>query len=629
MRKVLLALWLLLAFAAAAAAEERILNFVSDVTVNKDASLTVREAITVQAEGDDIKRGIIRDFPTVYRDHLGQRVRVGFDLIEVKRDGRPEPYSVSAVSNGRSIKIGEAEVFLEHGSHTYEITYKTTRQIGFFDSFDELYWNVTGNGWTFPIDQASVTVRLPLGARILQHHEYTGAAGSTANASTVDASSGSEYRARTTQRLEPGEGFTVAVAWPKGVIAAPTDSERASWWLRDNLGIFALIASIILTGLYYIYAWDKVGRDPPAGVIMPLFKPPEGLGAAGTRFVWKQGFDDQGFAAALVGLAVKGRLKIIDDDGGYAIEKKANAGPALTKSEQQLYASLGSGVTELKQANHATIRALRGALQKSLSAEYDGTLFIRNLPWFWKGAVISVAGLAASALLMPIEEGAVGLFTVAWSGIWWGAILTAIWAAFGKFGAKRGFLNKIGSILGMLFLIPFIFGGVAAPIALLTSAGSPGLYLLIAAAVIHGIMNLVFFYLLRAPTLPGRRILDQIEGFRMYMTTAEEDRLNVLNPPEKTPELFERYLPYAMALDCENEWNEKFAAVLAAAAMAGAAAPTWYSGSHWGSGGFTDSLGPSLSSTISSASTATGSRSGSGGGGSSGGGGGGGGGSGW
>ena len=115
----------------------------------------------------------------------------------------------------------------------------------------------------------------------------------------------------------------------------------------------------------------------------------------------------------------------------------------------------------------------------------------------------------------------------------------------------------------------------------------------------------------------------------MYMKTAEEERLKILNPPEKTPELFERYLPYALALDCENEWNAKFTAVLAAAALAGATAPVWYSGNNWNTGGFTDSLGSSLASSAASASVAPGSSSGSGGGGSSGGGGGGGGGSGW
>jgi uncharacterized membrane protein len=122
------------------------------------------------------------------------------------------------------------------------------------------------------------------------------------------------------------------------------------------------------------------------------------------------------------------------------------------------------------------------------------------------------------------------------------------------------------------------------------------------------------------------------------MTTAEEERLKMLNPPEKTPELFERYLPYALALDCENEWNAKFAAVLAAAAAAGVAtSPIWYSGSSWNTGnmgGFTKSIGSGLAATTSAASVAPGSSSSSGGGfsgggGSSGGGGGGGGGSGW
>jgi uncharacterized membrane protein len=106
----------------------------------------------------------------------------------------------------------------------------------------------------------------------------------------------------------------------------------------------------------------------------------------------------------------------------------------------------------------------------------------------------------------------------------------------------------------------------------------------------------------------------------------------VLHPPEKTPELFERYLPYALALDCENEWNAKFAAVLAAAAAAGVAGPAWYSGRHWDggrSGSFTDSIGRSLAASAAAAATAPGKSSGSRGGGFSGGGGGGGGGSGW
>jgi uncharacterized membrane protein len=133
-------------------------------------------------------------------------------------------------------------------------------------------------------------------------------------------------------------------------------------------------------------------------------------------------------------------------------------------------------------------------------------------------------------------------------------------------------------------------------------------------------------------------MLDHIEGFKMFLGAVDGDRMNRINPPEQTPETFEKFLPYALALDVEQAWAEKFSGVLNAASQApGAAAsstgytPSFYSGSNWNSfsgasfaSGFTDSF----TSAISSSSSAPGSSDGGGGGG-SGGGGGGGGGGGW
>ncbi len=147
------------------------------------------------------------------------------------------------------------------------------------------------------------------------------------------------------------------------------------------------------------------------------------------------------------------------------------------------------------------------------------------------------------------------------------------------------------------------------------------------------------FSWLQSATKGGRKIMDQIEGFRQYLNVAEEDRLEYLNPPKKTPELFEKFLPYAIALDCENSWAKRFTGVLAAAGV-GAAVSSWYVGDRMNTSDiatFTDRLATSLPQTISSAATPPGSSgggsgsssSGSSGGGSSGGGGGGGGGSGW
>ena len=635
MRALLLAITLLEALLSPAFAEERITSFLSDVTVNTDASLTVRESITVIAEGNEIRRGILRDFPTIYGDRHGTRVTVGFEVVGVARNGNPEPFAVESISNGKRIRIGDKDVLLNYGQQRYEITYRTTRQLGFFTDFDELYWNVTGNGWTFPIEQASVIIRLPSGANIVQPAEYTGRQGENGKDVRVTEAAGNRYAAETTRRLEASEGFTVAVAWQKGIVAPPTDADTWKWWIAGNGGLIALALSLLASAVFYLYAWNRVGRDPPKGTIIPIFTPPPGLGPAGARYVTKQGMDDRGFAAAMVSLAVKGRLRIKDDDSGFSITRLNSAvreGTPLTKAEQALYAALPSGTTALKQTNHQSVRAARRALEKALANEYEGTVFLRNLGWFWKGAAVSIAGLVLSAFMLPAEDAIAGVFAVVWAGIWWGVILGIGWASIKGLINNRGIMAKFGSILALLFMIPFVGAGLVGPVMFLAGASSPRLSMLVGTAALLGLMNVVFFYLLRAPTEPGRKLLDQIDGFRMYLATAEEDRLNVLHPPEKTPELFERYLPYALALDCENEWNAKFATVLAAAAAAGAAAPLWYSGSHWDAGrtgSFTGSLGSGLSSSVASASAAPGRSSGSSGGGSSGGGGGGGGGSGW
>lgn len=638
MRAFLFALFALAVLHSAVQAEERIEQFTSAAQVNADGSVYVTETISVNAENRQIRRGIFRDFPTTYTDRNGLRVVVGFEVISVKRDRQAEPYVIEGLSNGKRIRIGSADVFLEPGIHVYEIQYRTTRQLGFFDDYDELYWNVTGNGWPFPIEATTAIVRLPPGATILQHEAYTGYQGENGRDFRVFNAMGNEYRAVATRNFAPAEGMTVAVAWQKGIVTPPSQSERYSWFLRDNAGLMGLAATLLGVGLFFYYAWAKVGRDPPAGTIIPLFAPPPALGPAGSRFIWKQDFDQKAFAAALVGLAVKGRLRIADNDDEFEITKLAGPGAPLTSAENALFSAMPSGTTELENSNHVAIAMMKESLENALTREYEGSVFVRNIGWFWTGAALSVAGLLVSAFLLPESDGLVGLFAAGWSGIWWGVILTIAWGSIRGIISSRGVLTKISSAANLLFLIPFGIAGIAVPVlAIFSEALSPGIIMLVGTAIGLGIMNIVFYNLLSAPTVSGRRVLDQLEGFRMYMKTAEEERLQVLNPPEKTPELFERYLPYALALDCENEWNAKFMAVLAAAALAGAAAPVWYSGSNWNSGnmgGFTESLGSGLAASAASASRAPGSGSSSGGGfsgggGSSGGGGGGGGGGGW
>jgi uncharacterized membrane protein len=198
--------------------------------------------------------------------------------------------------------------------------------------------------------------------------------------------------------------------------------------------------------------------------------------------------------------------------------------------------------------------------------------------------------------------------------------------------AMREFQTK-GKCL--LTIGAFLSGAVALAVgaSIIPAALQAGWWLPFAIPLLSLPVVISAFWWMSAPTIQGRGVLDRIAGFRQYLSIAERERLDRMTAPEDTPEIFERYLPYAIALGVENRWADRFRDVLAAASVQGQSQGfAWYSGSGnpWDdTGSFVDDVGSSLASTVSSASTAPGSSSGSGGGGSSGGGGGGGGGGGW
>lgn len=633
MRRPLLRIFFLLPvilqlFCGSLLAEERITSFDSRITVEPSGLLTVTETISVIAEGSEIKRGIYRDFPTTYTDRTGRRVRVAFTPLSVKRDGRPEPFHLKEMGNGVRVYMGQEEVFLDPGPYTYTLTYQTSRQISFFADYDELYWNVTGNGWFFPIDTASATIVLPEGTPVLQHALYTGPQGSTAAEGEVTDQSGSTISFRTIAPLAPNEGLTVAVAWPKGVVIPPNAADKAALFVGNNLDILAASAGLLILLTYYLFVWNRVGRDPEAGTIIPRFEPPGGFTPAAARFVMRMGFDHKAFACALVEMAVKKNL-VIDEDQGTFTMKRVKGGEQETLSgEKNIAATLfGSGDSlELKQTNHAVIQKAISALDKSMRAGFEAMHFKRNRRYLLPGLAITL--LVVLAIILGAREKEAAGFLSLWLSIWTGGCYALLIQTINAWrtAASSGFIAKGAAIGSTLFALPFLAGWIFGFVALVSATSFTSVVGLLS---LLG-LNLLFYHLLKAPTIPGRSVMDQLEGLKMYLSVAEKDRLNLLNPPKKTPALFEQFLPWALALDVEQEWSEQFSDLLAQAGRDGGYTPAWYSGhGSFSSNSLASSLGSSLAASISSSSTAPGSSSGSGGGGSSGGGGGGGGGGGW
>jgi uncharacterized membrane protein len=158
------------------------------------------------------------------------------------------------------------------------------------------------------------------------------------------------------------------------------------------------------------------------------------------------------------------------------------------------------------------------------------------------------------------------------------------------------------------------------------------------ATIVLSFLTMAFFAIsMKRPTIRGRKLLDEMLGFKDFLEIAEKDELNLRNPPAKTPELFEAFLPYALALGVDQQWSERFATVLAAIRNPDGSAysPSWYDG-KWNSSnlsrttrGLSSGLNSAVGSSVSPPGSSSGFSGGGGGGGSSGGGGGGGGGGGW
>ncbi len=372
---------LLLSLAFTCLADEYIESFHSDIEVRLNGDLHVTETIVVRAEGRSIRRGIYRDFPTRYQNPQGRSVSVGFEVISVQRDGRAEPYDIKNRSNGKRVYIGDQNIFLSPGFYEYKINYTTTRQLGFFDEFDELYWNVTGNGWSFRIDHASARVTLPGSFIDFQLRGYTGPQGSTAQDLLYRRSADNQAYFETSQSLDRGEGLTIVVALPKGVVNQPSDDQRRAWFFEDNLPSLIIAGGALALLAYYLILWRWFGRDPETGVIIPRYQPPEGYSPASMRFVQNMGYDKKCFTSAIINLAVKGAAEINDDDGQFKLTKQEAPDLSLAPGEAQVLAGLfgeARGNISIVRSNHGILSKAIGKHKKSLKRDFDKKYFNTN-----------------------------------------------------------------------------------------------------------------------------------------------------------------------------------------------------------------------------------------------------------
>ena len=642
-------------------AQEVIRSYDVDISVRAGGQMEVTERIVVRATGNRIKRGIYRDFPTTFPRRFGlASIEAPFDVISVTRDGTPEPYVLEGIGDGFRrggvrVRIGRANRILDPGTYAYEIRYRTDRWIRFGDDADQFYWNVTGNGWAFPIESASARIRVEGLTSEPTLESWTGPEGSLTSAATAtwDETTG-EAAFVVDSPMGSRAGLTVRMTFPSGELPPPTTDQRSEWFHMDWGGYVDAGYLVLFVIGMYLLMWRRVGMDPAPGPVRLRTEPPEGYSPAQLGYIEGRGYDDNQLSAALVNMALKGAIRIekrIERWKLHRLEPKEP--PDLSPEEAALFRNLfrGRDTVDVSPGAHVmlikAIKSFRDSLETRLEADY----FVNNRAWFSAGLAISILGLAVLAWRWRFDINPVVLFLGFWLTVWTAGVATMVTRIvhhMRRARATRAPVERLAAVTLSLFALPFIIAEFVVTGIMVTMGPS---HLMLAAFAV-GATNVLFYHLLERPTLKGRGVLDHLAGFKAYM--AGSDRPDSIPKTADRLAVFERFLPYAIATGLELQWATAFEGDLKALSSSssshsarsrpahgmGASRPLgWYDGNarSFSAASLSSALGSGLGSTLSSASSPPsnsgrsggGFSGGGGGGGSSGGGGGGGGGGGW
>ncbi len=605
-----LILWLLAGWVHG---QEAILDYQVDISIHSDTQIEVTETIKVRAEGRQIQRGIFRTIPTVRPDKSGRDEPAPIKIISVQRDGQKEKYHLEKNRKSIAVYIGSESTSLNPGIYTYEIRYRADNQIGFFDDYDELYWNVIGHDWAFPVEQFGVTLHLPDGADYVQGSCYTGYPGSTSQECTLSETGSGTVHGEGKQALQPGEGFTIAVAWPKGFVTERVTPRYEFSWI--NILLYGI--GLLVFAFYGYRMWKKVGEDPPEVPVVPDWHPPEGYSPAESSYIFNRSIVNEAISSALVSAAIKGVIRIENKKKKFTFYRLKGS-EVLESEEKTLVDGIlppGKESFELKSSSYSRYQLAKSAFTISLASKLNISDYYRQNWTQGFKALLLMAVITTFSL-------SVGMYPLM-SNIFYSMLLAFI-LVFVAF-ILISVLFRIMKWYKWIFIIP----AWVVMTALFVAIYSQALFFTSSYVLVAVIIGLALFlvglfnYLIYAPTRKGQKVSAEIRGFRMYLDKSEKAMLDYFTPPEKTPELFEKMLPFAIALGVENKWGKKFKQVLDDAIEKGTYAPIWYVGNiHQ-----INSLHSNFESSVSHA--APKSSSGSGGGGFSGGGGGGGGGGGW
>jgi hypothetical protein len=387
--------------------------FRSDVTVDQDATLEVREEFTLDSGGKYYRYGFIRNLPIgsqdrwdpkyvgEYKQDNGIRVKI----LEVTRDGQPIAYEQGRGYGYPQLRIGERNIPLSAGERRYVIRYSVTGALQFSSSGDTLYWNAIGHERDVPVAEAILCVHLPEGVsaeNIMAEPRVAGRGVSSPQGAATQLERVEEGPGTITYRatnVEPRQSLSAAVTWPVGFVHAANFS-----FLSEDGRLFA---APVLLFVFYLIAWLRIGPEPKPGTVVTRYDAPDGLSAAAVRYAVTTGSDGRTFAAVIAALATRGCLRVEPEGGKYKLSRlmsdqvtEASLAPEEKRALTMLFED-GPAIEltpAMDQRNTAQNTRYVSAIQQELSKRLDGL-------YFTKHAGIIVLGVAATFLTALVFAG--------------------------------------------------------------------------------------------------------------------------------------------------------------------------------------------------------------------------------
>lgn len=507
---------LLLVSAHAGARSLAIQRFDASIGVAADGSISVEERISVQFIG--AWNGIYRTIPVDYRTPQGLKysLRLSIDSIQ-DQSGSDLKYEVSQERNYRKVKIWVPGA--QDSTRTIYVRYRVTNALRFFEEHDELYWNVTGDEWDVPIGAASATILLPPPVTGLRATAFRGAYGSTERNEVAIA----PHMVRVTSAgLGLHEGLTAVVGWNPGVVYRPSRFENGLETIRSNWQLIAPFAAFALMGGLWLFR----GRDPKPGPITTLYEPPDDMSVGEAGALIDGTVDMRDITASIVDLAVRGFIRIEeehDTSSATATEAKRPSATGYTFASIKPHKEWEA----LKTHERLLLEGLFAAKDKVSTTDLTNAFYEHLI------------GIRSS-----ISSGNEERFYV----------------------KDRYGLSLFSGLAGMfIFAAPLVWGVLS-----FFSGGALGFpsVATVVSGIVTGIVVFGFAVVLPARSKAGTRALERVLGFQEFLSRVDGDRLKRL---VQTPDVFEKYLPYAMALGVESEWSNAFRGIYTHA-------PAWYSG---------------------------------------------------